>query len=88
MLPAATRFAPITGRHRCGDDQLQCGGGSGLVSGLLMDVGGITALGCTVGQGLSGLSTLSLGRFIATAAITLGAVAALRWQVWRMDRAV
>ena len=59
-----------------------------LVGALLMGVGGITALGCTVGQGLSGLSTLSLGSFIATAAIILGAVAALRWQVWRMDRAV
>ena len=58
-----------------------------LVGALLMGVGGITALGCTVGQGLSGLSTLSLGSFIATAAIIAGAVAALRWQVWRMDRA-
>ena len=58
-----------------------------LVGALLMGVGGITALGCTVGQGLSGLSTLSLGSIVATAAIMLGAVAALRWQVWRMDRA-
>ena len=58
-----------------------------LVGALLMGVGGITALGCTVGQGLSGLSTLSLGSIVATAAILLGAVAALRWQVWRMDRA-
>ena len=59
-----------------------------LAGALLMGVGGITALGCTVGQGLSGLSTLSLGSFIATAAILLGAVMALRWQVWRMDRTV
>ena len=88
MLPAATRFAPITGRHRCGDDRLQCGGGSGLGSALLMGVDSITARGCTVGQGLSGLSTLLLGRFIATASIIGGAVAALHWQVWRMDRTV
>ena len=56
-----------------------------LVGAALMGVGGITALGCTIGQGLSGLSTLSLGSFIASAAIVAGAVAALRWQVWRLD---
>ena len=57
-----------------------------LVGSLLMGVGGITASGCTIGQGLSGLSTLSLGSFVASAAIIAGAVLALRWQVWRMDR--
>ena len=56
-----------------------------LVGGALMGVGGITAMGCTIGQGLSGLSTLSLGSFIASAAIVAGAVAALRWQVWRLE---
>ena len=56
-----------------------------LVGAVLMGVGGITAAGCTIGQGLSGLSTLSLGSLIATAAIVAGAVAALRWQVWRLE---
>ena len=57
-----------------------------LVGAVLMGVGGITAVGCTIGQGLSGLSTLSLGSFVATAAIVAGAVLALRWQVWRVER--
>jgi uncharacterized membrane protein YedE/YeeE len=57
-----------------------------LVGALLMGVGGVTALGCTVGQGLSGVSTLALGSFIALAGIVAGAVAALRYQVWRLDR--
>ena len=61
---------------------------SHLLGAALMGVGGILALGCTVGQGLSGLSTLSLGSFIAVAAIVGGAVLALRWQVWRIERAV
>jgi hypothetical protein len=51
-----------------------------------MGVGGVTALGCTVGQGLSGVSTLALGSFIALAAIIAGAVLALRWQNWRLER--
>ena len=57
-----------------------------LVGAALMGVGGVTAVGCTVGQGLSGLSTLSLGSFLAVAAIIVGAVLALRWQVWRLER--
>lgn len=46
----------------------------------LMGVGGVTAMGCTIGQGLSGLSTLSLSSFIAVAGIVSGAWVALRWQ--------
>lgn len=57
-----------------------------LVGGVLMGVGGVTALGCTVGQGLSGVSTLALGSFIALAGIVAGAVAALRYQMWRLER--
>ena len=60
--------------------------GNHLVGAVLMGVGGITALGCTVGQGLSGVSTLSLTSFIALAAIITGAVAALRFQIWRVER--
>ena len=57
-----------------------------LVGAVLMGVGGVTAMGCTIGQGLSGVSTLSLASFVALAAILAGAVAALRWQAWRLDR--
>jgi uncharacterized protein len=57
-----------------------------LMGAVLMGVGGVTALGCTVGQGLSGVSTLSLGSFIALGAIVAGAVLALRYQTWRVER--
>ena len=50
-----------------------------------MGVGGVTAMGCTVGQGLSGVSTLALGSFIALAGIMAGGVLALRYQVWRLE---
>ena len=59
-----------------------------LIGALLMGVGGVTALGCTIGQGLSGVSTLSLTSFVALAAIVAGAVAALRLQAWRIERSV
>jgi uncharacterized protein len=57
-----------------------------LVGALCMGVGGVTAMGCTVGQGLSGLSTLSLTSFIAVAGIAAGAVAGFKFQLWLLDR--
>ncbi|MCY7371140.1 MAG: YeeE/YedE family protein [Polaromonas sp.] len=58
-----------------------------LVGGVLMGVGGVAAMGCTVGQGLSGISTLSATSFVALAAIVGGAVAGLKYQMWRLERA-
>jgi uncharacterized membrane protein YedE/YeeE len=49
-----------------------------LVGGVLMGFGGVTALGCTIGQGLSGISTLAIGSFIALAGIVAGSVATLK----------
>ena len=60
--------------------------GNHLIGATLMGVGGVTALGCTVGQGLSGVSTLAIGSFIALASIIGGAMLALRYQTWRVER--
>ena len=57
-----------------------------LVGATLMGVGGVTALGCTIGQGITGLSTLALGSFVALGGIIAGAVLALRYQLWRIER--
>lgn len=62
--------------------------GNHLAGGVLMGVGGVTAMGCTVGQGLSGISTLGLTSFVAVAFIVLGAVAAFKYQIWRLERMV
>ncbi|WP_298928425.1 YeeE/YedE family protein [uncultured Ramlibacter sp.] len=57
--------------------------GHHLAGAVLMGVGGVTAMGCSIGQGVSGVSTLSATSFIAVAAMVGGAVAALRYQAWR-----
>jgi hypothetical protein len=44
----------------------------------LMGAGGAMAFGCSIGQGLTGLSTLALPSFIAAAGIVIGAAAGLR----------
>ena len=52
-----------------------------LWGGSLMGIGGVLAMGCTFGQGLTGLSTLSLGSLVSVLGIFLGATAALQWQM-------
>jgi len=51
-----------------------------LMGGILMGFGGVLAMGCTIGQGLTGVSTLALGSFISVAGIVAGAVATMKWQ--------
>lgn len=50
-----------------------------LAGGALMGVGGVTALGCTIGQGVTGLSTLAVASLLAVAGIVAGAVVGLRY---------
>lgn len=57
-----------------------------LIGAVCMGVGGVTAMGCTVGQGLSGLSTLSVTSFIAVAGILVGSLAGFRLQLWLLER--
>lgn len=59
-----------------------------LVGGALMGVGGVTAMGCTIGQGLTGVSTLGATSFVAVGAIVAGALAGFKYQMWRLERLV
>jgi uncharacterized protein len=58
-----------------------------LAGAVLMGFGGVTAVGCTIGQGLSGLSTLAIGSVIAVAGIMAGSVATLKYILWKMEQA-
>jgi uncharacterized membrane protein YedE/YeeE len=53
--------------------------GRHLVGAVLMGTGGVLAMGCTIGQGVSGLSTLAATSVLAVAAIVAGAAWALAW---------
>ena len=46
-----------------------------------MGIGGAMAYGCSVGQGLTGVSTLALPSFIAAAGILTGAAVGIRGAV-------
>lgn len=60
--------------------------GHHMVGAVLMGVGGVTAMGCSIGQGVSGVSTLSATSFVALFAMIAGAAAAVKYQVWRLER--
>jgi uncharacterized membrane protein YedE/YeeE len=54
-----------------------------VVGGLLMGFGGICALGCTIGQGISGFSTLALGSIVTFVFIVIGSALTMKYQYWR-----
>jgi uncharacterized membrane protein YedE/YeeE len=55
-----------------------------LVGAALMGFGGVTALGCTVGQGLSGISTLALSSLIALPGFIFGGYLGVRYLQFRL----
>ena len=55
-----TTFADVADTRRC------------MFGAVLMGIGGVMALGCTVGQAITGISTLALGSFLTFAAIVVG----------------
>ncbi len=57
-----------------------------LVGGLLMGFGAVLAMGCNIGQGLSGISTLSIGSFLTMSFIFAGAIAGAKFMTWRIMR--
>ena len=60
--------------------------GNHVFGAILMGFGGVTALGCTIGQGLTGVSTLAVGSILTLAAIVAGCVTAVKYQMWRIER--
>ena len=57
-----------------------------IIGGLLMGFGGVTALGCTIGQGITGLSTLAVGSVVSFFAILAGSALTMKAQYWRITR--
>ncbi len=55
-----------------------------LAGGLLMGFGAVLALGCNIGQGLSGFSTLAIGSILTMVFIFLGAVSGAKFMMWRL----
>ncbi len=55
-----------------------------LLGATLMGFGGVLALGCTIGQGITGISTLAPGSFIAFGGIVLGSALTMKVQYYKL----
>ncbi len=60
--------------------------GAHVLGGALMGTGGVLAMGCTIGQAVTGVSALAVGSILAFFAIVIGAAATMKYQYWRIQR--
>ena len=56
-----------------------------LIAGVLMGFGGVLSFGCTIGQGVSGMSTLALGSLVTLLSIMLGSALTMKVQYYMLD---
>jgi len=56
-----------------------------MLGAVLMGFGGVLALGCTIGQGITGMSTLALGSLMALASIIFGSAFTMKIDYYLMD---
>jgi len=54
------------------------------IGAILMGFGGVLAMGCTIGQGITGVSTLAIGSMIALASIIFGSAITMKIQLYKM----
>lgn len=55
-----------------------------IIGGLLMGIGGVLAMGCTIGQAVTGASTLAMGSFLTFFAIVFGSALTMKIQYYKM----
>ncbi len=53
-----------------------------IVGAAMMGIGGVLALGCTLGQGVTGVSTLAMGSFITFAFLVIGGMLGMKIMEW------
>lgn len=54
--------------------------------GALMGIGGVLAMGCTIGQAVTGMSTLAAGSLLTFISIVAGSAATMKYQYWSMTQ--
>ncbi len=55
------------------------------VGGVLMGIGGVLAMGCTIGQGITGVSTLAVGSMLTLGSIVFGSALTMKIQYYLLD---
>jgi hypothetical protein len=55
-----------------------------MIGAVLMGIGGVLAMGCTIGQGVTGVSTLAVGSMLALGSIILGSALTMKVQYYKL----
>jgi len=58
---------------------------SHLIGAVLMGFGGVLSFGCTIGQGVTGMSTLAMGSILALSSIIFGSALTMKVQYHILD---
>jgi uncharacterized membrane protein YedE/YeeE len=56
-----------------------------ILGGIAMGFGGVLALGCTIGQGVTGMSTLAVGSLLSLVSIVFGSALTMKIEYHRLD---
>ena len=85
MIAGSFAWAVMSGSFRVETFSTRSEMLSHLAGGALMGFGGVLALGCTIGQGVTGMSTLAAGSLIAVASIIFGSAITMKVEYHMLD---
>ncbi len=85
VLAGSFLYAVLSGRFRIETFSNRQDMINHLAGGVLMGFGGVLSLGCTIGQGVTGMSTLAMGAVITLAMIIFGSAITMKVQYYRME---
>jgi len=85
VIAGSFLYAVISGKFRIESFTSRQDMVNHIVGGALMGFGGVLALGCTIGQGVSGMSTLAMGSLTTLIMIIFGSALTMKVQYYMMD---
>ncbi len=85
VIAGAFLYSVLSGRFRLETFTSRQDMISHIFGGMLMGFGGVLALGCTIGQGITGMSTLAMGSVITLVMIIFGSAITMKVQYYRME---
>jgi uncharacterized membrane protein YedE/YeeE len=86
VIVGSSLYAVMTGQFRIEWFASWRDFGNHAVGGALMGTGGVLSLGCTIGQAITGVSTLAVGSILTFLAIVIGSAGTMKYQYWRISR--
>lgn len=85
MIAGSFVYAAVSGNLRVETFSTRSEMVSHLVGGVLMGFGGVLSIGCTIGQGVTGVSTLAMGSVLATVSIVFGSALTMKVEYYLLD---